>query len=202
MGSLTRFNLKSYIEDYDIKVAIETGLGWGHGIQHISSFPFEKIYSIEISAQVIEIAKRDFNFDDRVVFICDNSFNGLKKALSDIKDNCFIFLDAHFPNADLGLAGFNDEKNEAIKFPLLSEIEIIKKLRCDKGFRDVIIIDDLHFYTNEEFPESDNLRKANIILPSDSNCLDKIMDSFSETHTAKLFKESSGYGLFLPHEKS
>jgi len=202
MGSLRSFNLKQYIDTFQLTGFIETGLGWGHGIQYARTFEFEKLYSIEISPQVVIKYYNTYKHDCKIETIVGNSIDGLElvfeqKIASQFK--YLIFLDAHFPAADLGVAGFNDEKDNSIKYPLLNELKIIKELRADKGFKDVIIIDDLSFYSkSHKFPDSHLISHFGITPPDNDDCLDLIMNYFNETHESFLIEKFSGFGVFVP----
>ena len=73
---------------------------------------------------------------------------GMKKLFKyyNFRDPILFFLDAHFPGADFGLAGYEDETNEDIRIPLQKEMETIVSLRGADIKKDVFIIDDLRIY--------------------------------------------------------
>ena len=54
MGSLKFFDLNDIVEKYQTSIFVETGLGWGHGVQFARTFNFEKLYSIELVKEVID----------------------------------------------------------------------------------------------------------------------------------------------------
>jgi len=199
MGSLSYFNLNDYVNQYNLNGFLETGLGHGHGIQYATTCNFEICYSIEISKEVIQRYHRMYGNNSKINIIQGTSKFGLQHVFEhDSNKQYLIFLDAHFPAADLGFAGFNDEKNDSLKYPLLDELKIIKS-RADKGYKDVIIVDDLMFYSNEIFPDSHIKSYFKIEPPKDNNCLDKIMSYFDKTHKAELVKQFSGFGIFTPN---
>lgn len=201
MGALNYFQLDKYIEKFGLDGFLETGFGHGTGVALAAQSKFDKLFSVEISRQVVDNCENGIVNDPRVKILIGLSTAGLKYVFNNYGDSKYlIFLDAHFPAADLGLAGFNDEKNLEIRYPLLSELAVIKEMRANST--DVIIIDDLMFYSNEIFPDSHLKKHFNIEPPQDNNCLDKIMNFFSETHDAELIREFSGYGVFTPKIKN
>jgi len=199
MGSLNYFNLNDFINQYGLDTCVETGLGHGDSIIYASSFGFSRLFSIEISNGVInKFALRKDRPPNIQLLNCDSK-EGLNAIFSHYPDSkCLIFLDAHFPRFDVFGGDINSETQDCLKYPLLSELQVIKDNRSDK--RDCIIIDDLMLYTNndEQFPDKHIKTHFGIKPPVDADCLDKIIHFFDETHDCKIINEFSGYAVFTP----
>ena len=144
MGNINIFNIGKLLINPGVRFFIETGTYKGEGVEFACAHNFEKIFSIEIFDEMASEASRKFSHDERVSIINDNSSSGLKSILSELKGNSLFWLDAHFPMADAGLRGYEDEKDPNLNIPLLKELEIISTRR-DK-YNDVMIIDDLRLF--------------------------------------------------------
>lgn len=201
MGSLRFFDLKGLQLRHDAKTFIETGTGYGHGVEYAQTIGFESIYSIEIFEKIVNDLTPKFANDKRVKLVRAPSIEGLNKIVGQIKGNAIFFLDSHFPGADVGGAGFGDEKDEDLRLPLLREMRFVKKNRLDKGFKDIILIDDLMIFDEENvYPDQEWKNKLDISPRKDKNCWKQILNMFSQTHAAQVFKENSGYVIFSPKE--
>lgn len=201
MGSLRFFNLKDLQLRYDAKTFVETGTGYGHGVEYAQTVDFQDIYSIEIFEKIVNDLTPKFANDGRVKLVHAPSLEGLNKVVREIKGNAIFFLDSHFPGADVGGAGFGDEKDEDLRLPLLKEMEFVKNNRLDKGFKDIVLIDDLMIFDEENtYPDQAWKNKLDISPRRDKNCWKQILNMFSQTHTAQVFKENSGYVIFSPKE--
>lgn len=200
MGSIKHFDLQKFIDEFHLENFIETGLGWGDGLNLAAGFSFKNLFSLEISEKVIAEYYSKYQKVEKIKIIPGKSTDTLTEILPDLT-NSFIFLDSHFPNYDVFGGDINKEKDNKIKYPLFSELEIIKKLRADVGCRDVILIDDVMFYSNDIFPDSHLKKHFHILPPEEGNCLDKITGFFKETHDSKIIREFSGYALFTPKNK-
>lgn len=147
MGALKDIDIKTLQKRFNLKTFIESGTGNGDGLTTACTADFEKIYSIEIIEHHAKVMHERYKHDDRVTILCGHTVDVLTAILPLIEDNIFFWLDAHFPGADLGIAGYEDEKNEDIRLPLELELRTIKSLR--KGKKDVITFDDLRLYKNQ-----------------------------------------------------
>ena len=199
MGSLKFFNLQELKDRYHLDIFLECGLGWGDGIKYAQTFDFEKIYSIEISQDVINNSKDELCKDKRVEVLCANSVDGIREVLKSIPTNKNIlwWTDSHFPSADLGFAAFDAEKNEEVRLPLWNELNLIKELRPNN--KDVILLDDCMIFSQTEVFPDEHLKKTHAINTEIyANHLDKIRNLFSETHNSELFYKDSGYLIISP----
>lgn len=112
------------------------------------SCAFDKVYSIEIRPDWVELGKEIFKAEiesNRFNLILDDSTN-MKKYITDtvFKDKTIFFLDAHVDN--------NNIHNFKKKCPLMEELAAIKLLdRKDN----IILVDDLRIITTP-FPWGEN----------------------------------------------
>ncbi len=194
MGSLFRFDLRRYAETYDLPVLFETGTFLGNGVKLALDAGFESIYSVEIVEQYYQANVELFADRPEVTIIEGTSAAALDSVLRSIEPNILFWLDAHFPGADGGLSGYNDCHDEAVKFPLETEIEAIHRHR--RGRDDVIIIDDLNHYETGDFAGGQRL--AQIDAPKRAS-LDFIDHMFGETHHIIRLYDDQGYVLLLPN---
>jgi hypothetical protein len=199
MGSLKFFNLGAIKDLFNTPVFIETGLGYGHGLDYARSFPFDKLYSIEIDSRVIDASGPQFKDDARVSIIHGKSLDGLREIYKSLNVNAIHWLDSHFGGADLGFAGFGDEQDEDIRLPLITELELIRDERAAKGFKDVILMDDLMIFDDEQrYPSDDWKGKLDIRPRKYINSRDKILNILSATHQYEVYMEDSGFVIIAP----
>lgn len=199
MGSLKFFDLAELKSRHSAATFVETGAGWGHGIEYAQTFDFEKIWSVEIFTELAQQLANKFAPDPRVQLVNSDSVTGLTHIFAQTPGNAICFLDAHFPGADVGAADFGAEKNEDIRLPLLTEMAAVKRLRADKGFKDIILLDDIMLYDDENAYPGNSWKAALDIMPrKNRNCYREILSFFDETHTSQRFAEENGFVIFFP----
>jgi hypothetical protein len=197
MGHIDRFNLKNYIDDYNIDIFIETGTGIGESIKHAVNYYFKNIFTIEIINSLYLNCKEKFKDYKNCHFINDNSKDGLIKVLSDINENdkVLFWLDAHFPGADFGLDSYGGTTDSEKRIPLESELRTINSVRNIRN--DVFIIDDLRIY--EDGPFEGGIWPERRFLGG--NGIDFIYEIFQETHTIEKDYREQGYIICKPKTK-
>lgn len=203
MGALRNFELFPILSEYKPQIAIELGSGYGTGIYELLQFPFNAILSVEINKEQVDLLNKFFRFDTRIKVYNGLTVDFLRQILPQIPLNIplFIFSDAHFPNADFGLAEFDAEQNESIRMPLIEELKLIKDLRADNGAKDVILIDDISLYDDIGQYEDDHKKKdcaAKLLPRIHRNYLPKIIENFKNTHNERVFGREQGYLALLP----
>ena len=198
MGSLKFFDLAELKSCHGATTFVETGAGWGHGIEYAQTFDFEKIWSVEIFTDLANKLAGKFAADPRVRLINADSVAGLEYIYTYTSGNTITFLDAHFPGADVGAADFGAEQNEDIRLPLLTEMATVKRLRADRGFKDIILLDDIMLYDDENAYPGNGWKAALDIMPrKNRNCYREILSFFDETHTSQRFAEENGFVIFF-----
>lgn len=198
MGKLSFFNLNGYIERYGVDVLVETGSGTGTGIDFARTFNFKSIISIEIVAEQVKKLNETFAHDPRVQVIQGKSNQVLSWVLPQLsKFNILFWLDAHYPGADLGLNGYEDEKNQEINLPLESELDTILQLRKEYK-NDVIICDDWRIYEHGPF-DGKNMDEIGYghVAKYENNVINKVKNKF---RVCKLY-DDEGYLVLEPREQ-
>lgn len=130
------------------RVFIETGTYRGDGIALAMAAGFERIISIDIDEQNTEFCKSRFDFRkndgiigrSRITLVTGSSPRVLPEILSEIREPCLFWLDAHAQYLE-GEADFEDD------YPLLDELEIIYHWGR-KG--STIMVDDMLHLTHPE----------------------------------------------------
>lgn len=200
MGELSIFNLQNFVETNKCKIYVETGTGIGVCLNHMLNYDFDHFYSIDLDGDLIESARKKFN-NNNITFIHNYSTTGLEELMLKLDANIPIlfFLDAHFPGADFGKMTYEQSirKFKEVAFPLLTEIQTIKKYRDIS--MDSFIIDDWKLYDNSqtyEMPgwEYDILQDELGITTS----ADLILSEFLETHDCEVKLRHQGFLFVTP----
>lgn len=140
---------KNYFKDYkgDHKIFIETGSFRGDGIDLAMQAGYERILSMDIDGANIATCQERFEFipdDDKpaknghISLVCADSATGLLKLMKYVNEPAMIWLDAH---SQL----FDDEPPSDNPFPLLKELEQLKKHTIRTH---TILIDDILMLTH------------------------------------------------------
>jgi hypothetical protein len=121
-----------------------------------------------------------------VEFLLGTSEQHLEYLCNLVLEDCVFWLDAHYPR-DYGMSG--PHINE---LPLVKELEIIARTR--KGYKDLILIDDLRIYIDDNYqsgtlPPSHQKGEANFM---------EIVKELFPNHTLKIDLEEEGYLSIIP----
>ncbi len=197
MGKINRFDLSRIIAKFKTPVFFETGTFRGDGIDYALQSPFEKIISIEIVPDLAEKAKKRFAGNEKVKIIQGESSLVMQEELPELPDNCIFWLDAHFPGADAGMKEYNADIDESIRLPLVIESSVIRRLR--KGFKDVIIMDDLRIYEDGPYQNGNVPVDA---LPKQNRNIDFVTQNFNKSHHIYKLYQEEGYILLLPKQSN
>jgi hypothetical protein len=194
MGELRIFDIQQLMDDFALRAFVESGTGYGFGLYHASGFPFEQLHSIEIVQTEVDRLKQAFVNEGRVKLYCGPSPEILRRILPAINCNILFWLDAHFPGAQFDSTRYDAETDLEKRLPLQRELEAIRDLRG--GYRDLIIIDDLWIYEENDYPWK-NLKDVGLahVGHFDSRFLYTTLD---KTHTPQKLIKHSGYFLLTP----
>lgn len=183
MGCLAHLPLKEWFWAHNIQYLVETGAGDGASIAHVLTIPFIRIFSVECHPEIFSKVSQRFKDEIRVKIFQMDSVDFLKTVFSFIEDGptCF-WLDAHFPGADFGYAGYLDEPNLKRRLPLESELKLIAQHR--KNHADIIIADDWNsIYHSQRFGYQGNR---------------EFVDLFKTTHSMTELDQDEGYLILRP----
>ncbi len=193
MGSLRHFNLKPFIQKYDINYMIETGTFQGDAVAYALEFNFKNIYTIELIKEYYEYCCKRFEGNKNVVLLNNNSKDGLLEIFKKYDvGNCIYWLDAHLPNLYNKSYSGNYLNEKEILIPLEEELKIIVSNKNISN--DVFIIDDLRIYENGNF-QAGNWSDA---INAGVGGINFIYEILGKTHTIEKLYDDHGYILCIP----
>jgi len=140
--------VKCYAKRFSIDILIETGTF--HGDMVIANRKtFKKIYSIELSEKFYKIAKKNCAKYSNISLYNGDSSKILPKILSNIKNPCLFWLDAHYIGEDTTRSNTDT--------PIMRELQHIFK---SSDLNHVILIDDAQdFIGKNDYPTIEQLKK-------------------------------------------
>ena len=199
MGSLAKHNLKQIRSQFDCKFLVETGTGMGISAA-IASETFEKVFTIEMHPECYKMASGFLKRFQNVKIYNLTSVLGLATIFSDEQPEgyCLFWLDAHFPGADYGFAGYGDIKEDEIRLPLKSELKILLQYRNYSN--DVFIIDDLRLYEKADYQNGNCVNGDGSEFQYEG--ISFIEDLFKETHNINRDLRDEGYIVITPKIKN
>lgn len=152
MGQLNYpVKLEQTLRNFGIKNFVETGTGDGSGMDKVLMTEIvDNTYGIELNKELYAKLEKAYEDIDYMHLYNGYSKDEMSKVMDDLDDNPTLFwLDAHFPDADYGNAGYGDEKNADIRIPMEAELRVMKEKR-DLS-KDLIFMDDLRIYVDRNF---------------------------------------------------
>jgi len=146
--AIKRQILSTYAAKYGVTVLVETGTCIGDMVYAMKD-KFEKIYSIELGADLANKATQRFHAYQHIQIICGDSANILPQILSTIHTPCLFWLDGHYSE------GFTAKGR--VDTPIMEELSAIL-LHQIKAH--VILIDDARCFDGTAgYPKLDELRE-------------------------------------------
>jgi len=140
--------IRESAEKFGVKVLVETGTYYGDMVEAMKKC-FNRIYSIELSKELYEKAKRRFAGDDRIMIIHGDSGIELGKLIASLDQPALFWLDGHY---SAGVTAKGDKDT-----PIYEELTHIFNSQ-QSGH--VIFIDDARcFGTDPAYPSIDELSK-------------------------------------------
>ena len=140
--------IRKFAERFGLKVLIETGTYYGDMVEAMKN-DFSRIYSIELSNELYEKAKRRFAGDDRIKIVNGDSGIELGKIIDSLDQPALFWLDGHY---SAGETARGDKDT-----PIYEELTHIFNSQ-ERGH--VVIIDDARcFGTDPAYPSIDELSK-------------------------------------------
>lgn len=139
--------LRAYGRQFGTTIFVETGTYFGDTVRALQD-QFQRLYSVELSADLARLAKERFRGDPHVTIFQGDSGAALPGILAEIREPCLFWLDGHYSEGVTALG-----KHAT---PILSELETIFR-HAVKGH--VILIDDARqFGTEKGYPRLEELR--------------------------------------------
>lgn len=135
-----------------INVFIETGTYLGDTTNALADY-FKKIYTFEISEDLVKLARKRFENKKHIDVIHGDSGIELEKVLLKINEPTIFWLDGHFSD------GFLYSKKHNLDTPIIKEIKDIFESNI-KNQRNIILIDDaFEFDGTRGYPTIEELEK-------------------------------------------
>ena len=139
--------LLSFAQEYQLRVFVETGTYFGDMVAAMTDH-FDEIYSIELSKEYYERARKRFKGLRHVHLVRGDSGKELENIARQISQPALFWLDAHYSGGSTA-RGNNDT-------PVFEELHAVLS---SKGACGVIIIDDARFFGRDpNYPSIDQLR--------------------------------------------
>ncbi|MBU4011425.1 MAG: hypothetical protein KJ882_11750, partial [Proteobacteria bacterium] len=146
--------LRTFAKRFNLKIMVETGTFYGDMVEAMKE-DFDRIYSIELSKELYEKAKKRFEDEEKIQLIQGDSGIELGNLINRIDGPALFWLDGHYS------AGVTAKGSKYT--PIYEELTHIFE-GTDK--RHVIIIDDARcFGTDSAYPsieELSNFIKSNL----------------------------------------
>jgi hypothetical protein len=150
--------LQSYAKKHDLKVLVETGTYYGDMIEAMQNV-FDKIYSIELSQDLFERAKKRFKDRKQVELIQGDSGIELKSLMSKIDRPTLFWLDGHYSAGETAKGDKEtpifEELQHIFDTPDLGHVIIIDDARSFGLYRDYPTIEQLNDFIKSKRPNMD-----------------------------------------------
>jgi hypothetical protein len=129
--------IKAYARRFGLSLFVETGTYLGEMVEAVRA-QFREVYSIELSPELTQNARRKFAIDPRVHIIEGDSGEVLPSILEKISEPCLFWLDGHFSG---GITAQGSED-----YPVLRELAHISRHHVKNH---VILIDDARLFVGD-----------------------------------------------------
>ena len=122
--------LKRYAKKYNLTTFVETGTYYGDMI-NVMKKTFSKLYSIELSSQLFELASKRFQYNKKIKLVCGDSGEMILSVINKIDAPTLFWLDGHYSAGGTAKGEFDT--------PILKELlSIFDNMKHEY----VILIDD------------------------------------------------------------
>ena len=154
---IKRNDIRLVSEQYvNVKILIESGTCFGETIEFFKN-NFINLYSIELSEELADRAKKRFQNNSNITIVQGNSSDQLSRILNNINSPCLFWLDGHYSSefwvGEEYIKTAKGNKNT----PILEELSQIMKHSIKNH---VILIDDARLFTGKgDYPTINKLKK-------------------------------------------
>lgn len=195
MGQINHpMKLKETLESFGIKNFVETGTGDGSSMNKvIDTEVLDKQYGIELDTELFSNLMKQYDGNENVILFNGYSEDCMDAVLEELSEDPTLFwLDAHFPGADYGPAGYGDEEDLNKRLPMEAELKIMKEKR-DLS-KDIIFMDDLRIYVDRDFEAGNWPERSKF----GANGYDFVEELIGDTHILVEHLADQGYLLAFP----
>ncbi len=138
--------IRSIASDHSVKIFFETGTYIGNTVFGVKD-AFEKVYSVELSKELANLARERFANEPKVKIINSDSSNAIKSFLKDLTEPAVFWLDAHYST---GITAMGKKQT-----PIREELEAILK-HTTNGHH--ILIDDVKDFNGQnDYPAAEEI---------------------------------------------
>lgn len=138
--------IKKYQANFQLHTLIETGTFLGDTIAATNSY-FDHLYSIELSDELYELAKKRFEKNTKVIIKHGDSGEMIKEILDDVTQPCLFWLDGHYSEGNTAKGQLNtpiiQELTHIFNTEIKGHVILIDDARCFNGTDDYPTIDFL-----------------------------------------------------------
>jgi hypothetical protein len=152
MGQINHpVKLKTMLENFGIKSFVESGTGDGSSMDKVLlTETVDNSYGVEVDDELYANLESKYEDLDYVHLYKGYTEDRFAEVLNDLDESPALFwLDAHFPGADYGDAGYGAEEDIDKRLPMEKELKIMVQNRDLSN--DIIFMDDLRIYVDRNF---------------------------------------------------
>ena len=140
--------IRSIASEHSVKIFFETGTYIGNTVFGVKD-AFNKVYSVELSKELANLASERFSNEPKVQIINDDSSSAINSFLKDLAEPAVFWLDAHY---SAGVTAMGKQQT-----PIREELEAILK-HSIKGHH--ILIDDVKDFNGQnDYPTAAEIIK-------------------------------------------
>jgi|TARA_B100001142_G_scaffold230724_1_gene228849 hypothetical protein len=195
MGQINHpVKLEQMLKNFGIKNFVETGTGDGSSMDKVLLTEIvDNAYGIELDDELYANLAEAYAGIDYMHLYKGYSEDKMANVMDDIDDEPALFwLDAHFPGADYGPAGYGAEEDVNKRLPMEAELRVMKEKR-DLS-KDIIFMDDLRIYVDRGY-EAGNWDQRKMY---GGDGYDFVEELIGDTHVLVEHHGDQGYLLAFP----
>jgi predicted O-methyltransferase YrrM len=125
--------LQSYARRFGLKILVETGTYYGDMVEAMKD-SFDRLYSIELSKELYEKARRRFKGVEHIELIHGDSAIELRQTINRINQSALFWLDGHYSAGDTARGDketpIYEELDHILNAPDRGHVIIIDDARC------------------------------------------------------------------------
>jgi len=195
MGQINHpVKLEQMLKNFGIKNFVETGTGDGSSMDKVLLTEIvDNAYGIELDDELYANLEKAYDGIDYMHLYKGYSEDEMANVMDDIDDEPALFwLDAHFPGADYGPAGYGAEEDVNKRLPMEAELRVMKEKR-DLS-KDIIFMDDLRIYVDRGY-EAGNWNQRKMYGGDGYEFVEELI---GDTHVLVEHHGDQGYLLAFP----
>lgn len=165
---IKRQAILDYATRYDLKIFVETGTFYGDTLEGVMGW-FETLYSIELSRDLYDAAKRRFRDDPKVNLIWGDSGDQIATLMHKIDRPTLFWLDGHYSGGETA-RGEHDtpiykELEHILNAPDLGHVILIDDARCFGSYEGYPTLQEIEDLIRAKRPD------VSISVLNDSICI-------------------------------